>query len=115
MTAATVVRSILSSPGTAILADDRMKIGRVIRAAHERTGSHVLEAFRTGDLTVGIETLRRDELDHRKMLRRRPEILAQREDLTTDLTQIVHGLEKFRLLFAQAEHHSALGHDLRGK
>src|SRR5205085_7705308 len=42
-------------------ADDRMKIGRVIRAAHQRPGRDVLESFFARDLTVKIELRRRDE------------------------------------------------------
>ena len=49
----------------------------------------------------------RDVLDHRQMLRRRAEILAERQHLAADLAQVVHRLEKFRLLFAQPEHDPA--------
>src|SRR6266404_1831944 len=57
-------------------ADNRMKIRRVIRAAHERTGRDVLESFFARDLAVEVELLRRDESDDRQMIRRRPQILA---------------------------------------
>src|ERR1700730_3988330 len=107
MTAATVLRSIGSSGGTAILADYRVEIARVIRTAHERTGRDVLEAFRAGDFTVGIEAFRRDKLDYGKMLRSRAQVLTQRKHLAVDLAQVVHRLKKLRLLFAEPQHHSA--------
>ena len=49
------------------------------------------------------------------MLRRRPEILAERQHLAADFAQIVHRLEKFRLRFAEAEHDAAFCHDLGRK
>ena len=92
-----------------------MEVGRVIGTAHQWTGRHVLKAFRAGNFTVGIEAFRWDKLDYGKMLRSRPEILTQREHLTTDFAQVVHRLEKFRPLFAEPEHHSAFCDDLGGK
>src|SRR5438552_8032426 len=114
MTAATVFRSIVSSGDTAILSNYRMEVGCVIRAPHEWTGCHVLEAFRARDLTVGIEAFRRNKLDYGQMLRSRPEILTQRKHLATDVPQIVHRLKKFRLLFAEPKHYPAFCDDLRG-
>src|ERR1044071_1080698 len=67
----------------------------------------MLEAFRAGDLTVGLETFRRNKLDNRKVLWRWSEVLPQSEHLAIDLTQVVHRLKKFRLLFAKPQHHSA--------
>jgi hypothetical protein len=90
-----------------------MKVGRVVGAADERPGSDVVETFRARDLAVSLESLRRDERDDRQMLRARPQVLAHRQNLAPDLAQVVHGLEKFRLFFAEAKHHSAFGHDLR--
>src|SRR5438874_11353664 len=113
MTAATVFRSIVSSGDTAILSNYRMEVGCVIRAPHEWTGRHVLEAFRARDFAVDVEAFRRDKLDYRKMARSRPEILTHGENLATDVAQIVHRLKKFRLLFAEPEHHSAFCDDLR--
>lgn len=40
------------------LADDRVEVGRMIRAADERTGGDVREAFGAGDLSVSLEPLR---------------------------------------------------------
>src|SRR6266853_6258949 len=115
MTAATVFGSIVSFGGTAILSNHWMEVGCVIRAADERTGCHVLETFRAGNLTVSIETSRRDKLNDRKMARSRPEILTQCEYLATDIAQVVHRLKKFWLRFAQPKHYSAFCDDLRGK
>ena len=89
-----------------------MKVGRVIGAAHKRTGSNVRETFRACDFAIGIESFRRDKLHNRQMLRRRAQILAKRQNLTADLAQIVHCLEKFRLGFAEAKHEAAFRHDL---
>src|SRR4051812_5510711 len=40
------------------LADNRMKIGRVIRTAHKRTGCKMLKSLFASDLAVKIELLR---------------------------------------------------------
>ena len=97
------------------LPDDRMKIRRVIRAAHERTGGDMGKTFAARNVAVEIELLGRNVLDDRQMLRRRPKILTQRQHLATNFAQIVHRLEKFRLRFAQAEHHPALGRRYPGE
>src|ERR1043166_559547 len=115
MTAATVVRSMTSSRGTAMLADYRVEIGRMIRTADERPGRHVREAFRAGDFPVGIETFGRNEFDNGQMLRSGPEVLTQGKHLAADFAQVVHRLKKFRLHFAESEHDPALGHYLRRK
>src|SRR6476646_5774512 len=103
MTAATVTRSIdPASTGAPISADNRMKVGRVIRAADERPGGNVLETLRPRDLAVSFEALRRHEFHDRQMVRGRPEILAHRQDLATDLTEVIHRLEQFRFGFTEA-------------
>ena len=65
-----------TAPLAPTLADYGVEIGCVIRAADKRAGGYVFEAFCTRNLTVSIEALRRNKLDHRKMLRGGPEILA---------------------------------------
>ena len=45
-----------------------MKVGRVIGAAHERTGRDVLESFFARDLAVEIELFWRDEFDYWQMI-----------------------------------------------
>ena len=92
-----------------------MKVGRVIRAAHEWTGSDMRKTLGARDLAVGFESFRRDELDYRQMLRRRPQILAEGQNLAADIAQVVHRLEKFRFGFAETKHHAALGYDIRCK
>ena len=92
-----------------------MKVRRVIGAADERSGGDVREAFAAGDVAVKIELLGRDVVDDRQVVRRRAEILAQRQDLAADFAQVVHRLEKFRFRFAQPEHDAALGDDVRCK
>jgi hypothetical protein len=48
-----------------MLADYRVEIGRVIGTADKRAGRNVLEAFRAGDFTIGIEAFGRNKLDDR--------------------------------------------------
>src|SRR6478735_1687016 len=92
-----------------------MKIRRVVRAAHERTGSDMGKTFPAGNVAVEIKLLGRNVLDDRQMLRRRTKVLSERQHLTTNLSQIVHRLEKFRLFFTQAKHETALGNGIRRK
>src|SRR5205823_12438857 len=87
-------------------ADDRMKVGRVIRTANEWTGSDVLKTFRARDLAISLEAFGRDKFNDREMLGSGPQILAHRQDLAADFPQVIHRLKKFRLLFAEAEHDS---------
>ena len=43
-------------------------------------------------------------LFHRQMIRRRPQVLAEGEDVRPGIPQIAHGLCHLRLLFPQAQH-----------
>src|SRR5436190_182390 len=116
MTAATLTRSIdPASTGAPISADNRMKVGRVIRAADERSGGNVFETLRARDLAVSLEALRRNEFYDRQMVRGGPKILAHRQDLAADLAEVIHRLEQFRFGFTEAEHHPALRHNFRRK
>src|SRR5215471_4868026 len=100
------------SPSSAL---DRMKISRVVGAAHERTRGHVLESLLARNLAVKLELLRRDVFNHRQMIRCRPQILAHRQNLATNFTQIIHRLKNLGLSFAQTEHDSALRYRFRRK
>ena len=80
--------------------NDWMKICRVVRAAHQRSGGDVQKSFSSGDVAVVIELLGRDVLNHWQMFSAWPQILAHRQDFAADLAQVVHRLEKFRFLFA---------------
>src|SRR5437773_7332739 len=86
-----------------------MTIGRVIRAANQRTGGDVEKTFPACDVAVTTELLRRNVFNDRQMFRSRAQILAHGQNFTAHLAQIVHRLKEFRLFFAQAEHHAALG------
>ena len=88
-----------------------MKVGRVIRAANQRAGGDVKKALSTGDVAVVIELLGRDVLNDRQVRRTRAQILAHRQHFAAHLAQIVHRLEEFRLLFAEAQHNAALCDD----
>src|SRR2546430_17014137 len=92
-----------------------MKVGRVIRTADERTGSDVLKSFFARNLAIKIELLRRDEFDHRQMVRRRTQILAHRQNLAAGLAQIIHRLKNLRFGFAETEHDPAFGYYFRRK
>jgi len=81
-----------------------MKVGRVIGAAHERTGRDVLESFFARDLAVEIELFWRDEFDYWQMIWRWTQILTHGQNLAADFAQIVHCLKNLRLGFAEAEH-----------
>src|SRR5450631_1457780 len=123
MTAAIVARSDLCTvhEGTdeisgprrrsSMSADDRVEVGRVIRAAHKRPGGDVGKTFFARYLAVKIELLRRDVLDDRQMFRSRTQILAHGQNLTPCFAQIVHRLKQFRFGFTKTEHDATLGHD----
>ena len=101
-TAASSIRSIALSP------HNRMKIGSVIRTADQRTRRDIEKTFFARDVAVIIELLRRDVFNDRQVLRTWAQVLTDGQDFAADLAQIVHGLKKFRLLFAKTEHHAAL-------
>ena len=88
-----------------------MKIGRVIRAADQRPRGDVEKTFSARDLAVIIELLGRDVFNDRQVFRTRTQVLTHGQDFAADLTQIVHRLKKFGLLFAKAEHYPALCHN----
>src|ERR1043166_10105815 len=91
MIAATVIRSIAPvSLGAAMSADNRMKVGRVIRTTDERARGDMRESLRARDLTVRLEAFRRNEFHDRQMVRAWSQILAQRQDLAADLAEVVH-------------------------
>src|SRR5262245_27509351 len=48
----------------------------VERRAHERAGSHTREAQRLGDLAPHLERIGVHVFDHREVVRRRPQVLA---------------------------------------
>src|SRR5207249_4658477 len=67
------------------------EIIRMIRTAHERPAGNVRETqFFRGPRVFG-KRRGRDELDHRQVIPRRLQTLAQRENVATDATQIRHG------------------------
>src|SRR5436305_2653367 len=83
-----------------------MKIGRVIRAAHQRTGGDVEKTFPACDLAVITELLRRNVFNERQMFRRLAQILAYGQNFTAQLALIVHRLKEFCLFLVQSEHHA---------
>ena len=66
----------------------RHKIIRVIRAADERTASHVGEAHGLGGLLVLGKFIRMDELHHGQMFLGGLQILTQRQQVATGRAQI---------------------------
>ncbi len=83
-------------------------LGAIART-HQRTGNHFAEAAREAGFPVLRELLRRDEARHRQMVRCRPQVLAQRDDVHVRGAQVVEGLDDFRVALAEAEHEAALG------
>src|SRR5690349_497025 len=88
-----------------LLTHNGMKIGRVIGTADERPGGYIDKTLPAGDVAVVIELRRRDVFDYGQMFWTGPKILTDSQHLTTNLAQIIHRLEEFSLLFAQAKHH----------
>src|SRR5213594_2667149 len=78
---ATIVGLSFDAPGGRALpfssANDRMKIGRMIRATDERPGGDVEKTFLARNIAVIIELIGRDVLDHGQVFRGRAQILAQ--------------------------------------
>src|SRR5207249_4652529 len=93
-------------------ARDRMKIGRVIGTADQRTRGDVEKTFPARDVAVITELLRPDVLDDRQVFRTRTQILPDGQHFASDFTQIVHRLKQFRLSLTEAEHHATLGYNI---
>src|SRR5262245_43165260 len=89
-----------------------MKIGRVIRAADERSRGDVEKTFATRDAPVVIELLRCDVFENGQMFWTRSQVLTHRQDVVADVWQIIHGLNKFGFLSAKAKHYPALCYNL---
>src|SRR5271165_578031 len=71
----------------------RMVVSSVIRAPNQRTGSYVLEPLLLGDLFIKLERFRPDILDNGQMVRSRPQILTEGQNLNIRLAQIIHRLK----------------------
>lgn len=67
------------------------------------------EPFGAGYFLIPREVVRMDVPDHRQVVTRGPQILAQGQHRDTVFQQIVHGLEQLVLRFSQAQHDTALG------
>ena len=67
------------------------------------------EAFFLADGLQFRKDIGVDELNHRKVFGGRLQVLSQGDDLTSNASQVVHGLHHFVEGLAQAEHHPTLG------
>ena len=71
------------------------EIRGVVGTADERAAGDVAETFRECDFLQLVEGVRGDVFDHRQVLRRGAQILAQREDGDVVFKQIVQRAEDF--------------------
>src|SRR5689334_18176851 len=81
---------------------------RVVAAAYQGTALHETETARKAFLAEAREPIGMDEFDHGQVLLRGLQVLTEREHVAPNAAQIVHGLEHFVVLLAEAEHHAAL-------
>jgi hypothetical protein len=84
----------------------------VIRTANERTAGDEFKTLVAGNRPIKIKCFGTDVFQNGKMIGSRAEILSERQDGHTRLAEVVHGLEEFIFLFAQAEHDAAFGFDV---
>src|SRR5215510_9844001 len=80
----------------------------VIRASHERPRLDVDEAKIERNRLQLSKFVRMVVPDHRCVAGRRPEVLANGEDLTVDVAQVLEGLDQFLTFFAEPDHESRL-------
>src|SRR6267378_338540 len=80
----------------------------LVAGADQRPGGDEPEAEREALPLELREHLRPDELLHRQVLLRRPEVLPQREDVAAGRAQVAHRLQHFAARLAQPEHDAAL-------
>jgi len=64
----------------------------VIAASHERPGFAVIEPERQGEVTIARELVGVDPSIHRQMDRRRLQVLANGQNLDTDLSDVPESL-----------------------
>jgi hypothetical protein len=87
----------------------RVEFVGVIGTANHGPAGDMVETEGPGDVGVGVELIGGDELDDRQVTERRLEVLAEREDVAIDATQIFHGIDDLGFGFAEAEHETRLG------
>ena len=88
-------------------------VAGVMRRARQRRRRHHQEALGIGHRLVGLEFVRRHEAHHFVMLARRLQILADGEEIDIGRAQIVHHLQHFVPLLAEADHDAGLGEHRR--
>src|SRR3546814_5646283 len=76
----------------------------MIAGAGERTRRHLKETLGSRDSCISAEGLRRHEINHLGMARRRLKILAHSEEIDVCRTHNVHHLMHFQPLLAQTKH-----------
>ena len=85
----------------------------VIGGADQRTRLDVGEADRASGFTELRELLGRVVARDRQVLGRRPQVLAEGQDVDVRLAQVAHRLEQLVALFAQTEDDAGLGQQAR--
>ena len=86
---------------------------RVVRASDQRSGFHVREALGEADRLEVCEFVRVPVANHRRMLRRGPQILANRENRYSDRAEIVENRDDLVELLAHTYHHPGLRRSCR--
>ena len=81
----------------------------VMRRARQRRGRHHQEALGVGDRLQRLELVRRHEAFDLVMFARRLQILPDGEEIDVGRAQVVHHLQHFVALLAEAHHDAGLG------
>ena len=91
----------------------REVLAGVMRGARERRGRHHQEALGVSNGLQRLEFVRRNEPHHLVMLAGRLQILPDGEEIHIGRAQVVHHLQHFVALLAQAQHDPRLGEHRR--
>ena len=91
----------------------REVVAGVVRGAGERRGRDEQEALGEADRGVSANSSGVTKRINRMMLRRRLQILADGEEIDPGRAHVVHHLQHFVALFAEAHHHPRLGEQRR--
>src|SRR5712671_207896 len=105
------VLCLLRDCGLALLFEPSLdeELARLVRAAHQGTGGDEPEPERQPLLLQVPEHLGPDVLLDGQVLLRRPQVLAEGEDVAADRTQVAHRLQHLVAPLAEAEHDGRLG------
>src|SRR5262249_14762866 len=83
-------------------------LASMVRGSRQRRSGGHQETFGEGNRRIGLELVGFDETHDRVMPPRRLQILANREEIDIGAAQIIHELQHFVALLAEAYHDSRL-------